>query len=326
MSTELQVIEIPEFLPVTKQSGIEKAEIYAATFAPFMIAVKELSTKAATINHENPSALDSKLASEIRKALVKNRTATAAKKDESKAALLAESNLIQNLHNVVINTSQLIEADLTQVEKYSELKEAARVKALHEDRVQQMQPYIENYIGFDFGKISEDQFNSIFEGAKLAAEKKEEDARLAEVARLEKEAADLAERERIRVENEKLKAEAEAKEKALAAERKAAADKLAAIEKENQAARDKAAAELKKQKEIADKSAAELKAKADAEKKAAADKLAAEKLAAKAPVKDKMRIAINGLNLVLPESEISADIMAKFNGFKNWALAQIELM
>jgi membrane protein involved in colicin uptake len=189
-----------------------------------------------------------------------------------------------------------------------------------------MQPYIENFTGFDFGKISEDQFNSIFEGAKLAADKKAEDERLAEVARLEKEAADLAERERVRVENEKLKAEAEAKEKALAAERKAAADKLAAIEKANKEARDKAAAELKKQQDIAAKAAAELKAKADAEKKAAVDKLAAEKLAAKAPVKDKIKIAINGLNLVLPESEISADIMAKFNGFKNWALSQIELM
>ena len=54
------------------------------------------------------------------------------------------------------------------------------------------------------------------------------------------------------------------------------------------------------------------------------EKLAAEKKAAKAPVKEKIQVAINGLSLVLPESEVTDNIMEKFNGFKQWALSQAE--
>ena len=320
MSTELQVIEIPEFEPVLKLSGIAKAEVYAATFAPFMIAVKELSTKAEGINHNEPSALDAKIAREVRLALVKNRTATASKKDEAKASLLAESNLIQNLHNVVINTSQLIEADLTAIEKHAEIKEAARVKALHEERKEIMLPYIESYTGVDFGKMEQAQFDNIFEGAKLAHEAKIEAERLAEEKRLADEAAARIEQERIRKENEALKLEAEKKEKELAKERA------------EQAAKDaKAAAELKAAKDAADKAAAELKAKQDAERaeqekqaKLAAEKLAAEKKAAKAPVKEKMKTAIDNLLLDLPKTSITDEILSKFNGFKKWANDLIE--
>jgi hypothetical protein len=78
------------------------------------------------------------------------------------------------------------------------------------------------------------------------------------------------------------------------------------------------------------KLAAELKAKQDAEKaeaarlaKIEADRIAAEKKAAKAPVKEKLNVAVSALNLELPESEITPDIMAKFNGFKQWALSKI---
>lgn len=323
---ELSVIEIPEFLPVTKQSGIEKAEHYAATFAPFMIAVKELSEKAAGINHKEPSVLDAKLAREVRLALVKNRTATATKKDESKAALLAESNLIQNLHNVVVNTSQLIEADLTSVEKYAENKEKERVEALRANRAEQLAEFVEDANIFPLGTMTEDAFTELLTGSRLAFEKRQEDARLAEERRVKEENDRLEEQKRIREENDRLKKEAEEKEKQLEAERKEQAAKLKAIEDANNAAREKAAAELRKQKEAADKLAAELKAKEDAEKKAAAEKLAAEKKAAKAPVKEKLQVAINGLVLVLPESEITADILAKFNGFKSWAVSQIETL
>lgn len=324
MSNEITVIEIPEFEPITRQSGLDKATQYAATFAPFMITIKELSAKAISLNHDNPTAVDAKIARDVRLALVKNRTATGNKKDESKAALLAESNLIQNLHNVVVNTSQLIEAELTSIEKHAEIKEAERVKALHLERSEIMQPYIENYIGVDFGKMDQQQFDNIFEGAKLAHEAKVEAARLAEEKRLADEAAAEIERARIRKENESLKAEAEAKEKALAAERAEHDKKLADIEAANKAARDKAAAELKAANDAAAKVQAELKAKKDAEDKAAAEKLAAEKKAAKAPVKEKMITAITGLELVLPNTSITPEILAKFSGFKKWALDLVD--
>jgi hypothetical protein len=317
---ELTVIEIPEFQPVIKLSGIEKANTYAAIFAPFMINVKELSEKVGGINKENPTEIDSKIARDVRLQLVKNRTATGKKKDEAKASLLSEGSLIQNLHNVVVATSELIEAELTQIEKFAEIKEAERVKALHAERLEIMQPYIENYIGVDFGKMEQSQFDNIFEGAKLAHEQKIEAARLAEEKRLAEEAAARIEQERIRRENEALKAEAEAKEKQLAAERAENSAKLAAIEAANNAAREKAAKELK----AANDAASELRAEQQRLAKIEADRIAAEKKAAKAPVKVKMKTAIDNLELTLPESQITEDIMTKFLGFKKWALSQIE--
>lgn len=332
---ELQTIEIPEFLPVTKQSGIEKAETYAATFAPFMITVKELSEKVVNLNKDNPTLVDAKLAREVRLALVKNRTATAKKKDESKAALLAEGNLIQNLHNVVINTSQLIEAELESVEKFAENKEKERIEALRNSRADQLSPFVTDASIFPLGEMSEDAFTELLTGSKLAHEAKIQAEKEAEEARIKEENARLEEQKRIREENERLKKEAEAKEKKLEKERAEQAAKLKAIADENKAAREKAAkehaereakaaAELKAQKDAADNLASQLKAKEDAEKKAAAEKLAAEKKAAKAPVKEKIQVAINGLSLVLPESEVTDNIMEKFNGFKQWALSQAE--
>jgi len=341
---ELSVIEIPEFLPVTKQSGIEKAEHYAATFAPFMITVKELSEKASGINHNEPSALDAKLAREVRLALVKNRTATATKKDESKAALLAESNLIQNLHNVVVNTSQLIEADLTAVEKYAENKEKERIEALRVNRAEQLSSFVEDANIFPLGTMTEDAFTELLTGSRLAFEKRQEDARLAEERRIKEENDRLEEQKRIREENDRLKKEAEEQQKELEAERKRQAEKLAAIEAENKKEREKAAAEqkkkdeaaateLRKQKEAADKLAAELKAKEAAEKKAAAEKLAAEKKSAKAPDKDKLKAVISlmptftAIDLKTNEAQIVADaIRDKFNGFKKWANELIETL
>lgn len=332
---ELQTIEIPEFLPVTKQSGIEKAETYAATFAPFMITVKELSEKVVNLNKDNPTLVDAKLAREVRLALVKNRTATAKKKDESKAALLAEGNLIQNLHNVVINTSQLIEAELESVEKFAENKEKERIEALRNSRADRLSPFVTDASIFPLGEMSEDAFTELLTGSKLAHEAKIQAEKEAEEARIKEENARLEEQKRIREENERLKKEAEAKEKKLEKERAEQAAKLKAIADENKAAREKAAkehaereakaaAELKAQKDAADNLASQLKAKEDAEKKAAAEKLAAEKKAAKAPVKEKIQVAINGLSLVLPESEVTDNIMEKFNGFKQWALSQAE--
>ena len=108
-----------------------------------------------------------------------------------------------------------------------------------------------------------------------------------------------------------------------AAEKAIRDKKLAEIEAANKAARDKAAAELKASQDAAAEAQAELKAKQDAEAKAVADKLAAEKAAAKLLVKQKMEASITGLSLVLPESEITQDIMSKFQGFKRWALQQV---
>lgn len=339
MANELQVLE---FEPVLKQSGLDKAEVYAATFAPFMITIKELNEKTTGINRENPSPVDSKLSREVRLALVKNRTATDKQKDTSKAALLAEGNLIQNLRNVIVNTSTLIESELEAIEKHAENIEKAHIAALQSERAELLSPYVEDAGIFPLGTMTDDQFQTMLSGYKLDFEQKKAAAEKAEADRGAAEAAAKLEQERIRVENERLKAEAAEKEKQLEAERKEAAriqkekdDAAAAKLKAEQEKADKERAEQqaiidaqKKEndriaKELAEKQAAE-KAEANRQAKIEADRIAAENKAAKAPVKVKLETAINALTLDLPESEITADIMAKFAGFKTWALQQIQ--
>lgn len=197
--------------------------------------------------------------------------------------------------------------------------------------------------------------------------KKEEEARLS----AEQKAKDDAEKARIEAENAKLKAEAEAKEKALAEERAKQEEERKKIEAEAQrkvmeaeakakaerdAAEKKAAEEkakqdaiIAKQKEEADKMAKELqaekdrqaaieKAKADAEAKTKADaekaekeRIAAEKKAAKAPIKEQLIIWMNSCELMptpsIKNEEAQAkvsEILLKYASFKKWANEQIE--
>lgn len=338
MSNELTVLE---FEPIVKQSGLEKAEQYAAVFAPFMITLKQLSDKASTINHTEPSVLDAKLAREVRLAMAKNRTASEKVKDTNKASLLAEGNLIQNLYNVIANSSKLSEADLDAVEKFAENKEKERKAQLSIERAAMFTDFGTDLTGYDLGNMADNVFADLLESQKLLHEKRIADAARLEAERIADEKAELERQAALKAENERLKKEADEAAAKLEAERKEAArlvkleqdkadvlakenaEKLAAIEADNKRVRDKAAAELKAANEAAAKVQVELQAKKAAEEKAIADKLAAEKKAAKAPVKEKLTIAINSLVLNIPDSEISAEITSKFNGFKSWALLQI---
>lgn len=334
MSNELM---IQEFEPVVKQSGLEKAETYAAVFAPFMITLKQLTDNAAGINRENPSPVDAKLARELRLAMVKNRTASEKEKDKGKAALLAEGNLIQNLYNIILNSSKISEADLDSVEKFAENKEKERKAALAAERAGKFAEYNTDLTGYDLGSMADNVFNDLLESQRLLHEKRIEDAAKAEADRIAAEKAELERQAALKAENERLKAEADK----LQAEKKEI-ERLANIEADKQAAllkaeKDKAAAEkaeadkkaaqqaaeLKAAQDAAAKAAKELQDKKDAEAKAESDRVAAEKKAAMAPVKEKLSVAVNSLSLVLPESEITADIMAKFNGFKAWAIQQV---
>jgi hypothetical protein len=139
----------------------------------------------------------------------------------------------------------------------------------------------------EFENMSDETFEMFFSGIEKAYNDKIEAEKKAEAKRIEKENAEIAERERIRKENEQLKAKAEAKEKQLIAERaKAEAARIAAA---------KAKAEK-------DKLKAELKAEADRKENERKAKEAAEKKAKNAPDKEKLlEIARNIDNIAIPE-------------------------
>jgi colicin import membrane protein len=338
-----------------KQFGLEesKAADIAAQFKPMLDKMVELETE-----YNEVIAMPIETAAPAAKALrlkyVKVRTGTDKIHKEQKAFYLAAGRFVDGWKNAQLFAAQGIEAKLEEIENHAANLEKQRIAALQAERELALQPYeVENVQQLSLGSMATQVWENFLSGTVANYNARKEAERVAEEQRL---AAIEAEKQRIeeqRIENERLKAEAEERERILAEERAAAekqrieaeeklaaeraeaarlakieadkqAAKIAEIEAENKRVREKAAAELKAQQEAAAKLAAELQAKKDAEAKAEADRIAAEKKAAKAPVKEKLRVAVNALQLELPESELSADITAKFNGFKQWALTQIE--
>lgn len=342
MTNELTIIVPEEMQEIATRSGLEKALTHARTYAPFMNKVIEIASKLQGLNPDNP--LDLKIARDCRLALVTNRTDTDKQKDTDKVTLLAEVNLIQSLRNVVINNSVLIEADFKAIEKVAENIEVARKVALKADRETQLAQFELDLTGYNLAEMSEQTFVDLLTSQRLLR-----DERIATAAAMEAEAiryaAELAkERERVRLENLRLQFDINAAKIEAAKLAKGNADKLAKIEAANKAARDKAAKEQAvKDKATADefakytanmnRIAKELQDKKDADTKLAeaiADNIIALQSAAikaaKAPVKEKLRVWVTGTNIdPAPDMIPAADeITAKFNGWKQWALNQIE--
>lgn len=357
-----------ELILVVEQSGLEKtkSQKLLEMFTPYFNRMSEIETKINGLNKTDPQKEDIKIAREIRLALKNNRVASEKVKDDSKAAILIEGRLIDNMNNIIKNTSKGLELQCEQIEKDAEIKEAARIEQIRLSRVELLSSYVEDANIFPLGTMSQDQFDTMLSGYKLAKEQKDAEQARLEAERLEREAAEKLRIEEQRLENERLRFEAAEKErvrtirnnelrpfiifirdynKMLSLEENEYQKELDEIkigaeqhykyeaEQQEKAAKERAEneAKLKAIADEAEKLQAELKRKQDAEKAEAdrkakefADKIAADKKAAKAPVKEKLKIAINGLSLTLPESELSGSITTKFVGFKSWALQQIE--
>jgi colicin import membrane protein len=336
MSTEIVTLD-------PKQFGIEesKAAEIAAQFKPMLDKMVELETEYNEVI-KLPIETAGPVAKQLRLKYVKVRTGTEKIHKDQKAFYLSAGRFVDGWKNAQFFASQGIEARLEDIENHAANLEKARIAESQAMREQIISQYNVDTTGLKLGEMSQSVFDSFLLGTKTAYENRIEAERIAEEQRLAAIEAEKARIEAQRIENERLKAEAAEREEAARKEREAAsaalaaeraeaarlakieADKLAAIEEANRKAREKAAAELKAEQDKAAKIAAELKARKDAEAKAEADRIAAEKKAAKAPVKEKLRVAVSSLTLHIPESEVSVDIMAKFNGFKQWALAQIE--
>lgn len=194
----------------------------------------------------------------------------------------------------------------------AERQRLAEIQKLHIERKESLLPvwqFVENK-DVNFGELTDAEFSSIKETAE--SKKVEFDA----------------EQIKIKAENERLAAEKKAIEEKVAKE-KAEAEKKAAKERAEQEAK------LKAEKEAKAKIEAELQAKKDAEAKAEKERLAEEKrkqdeaeALAKAPIKEQLNSWVKSFELptISIENEKSELIKAKFEAFKRWSLAEIELM
>lgn len=289
MKNEIETIEISEtqLIKITNESGLEetKRKSYAQEFTPFTKLIDEVGKKLDSLNPENPSDSDVKIARALRLSLVPNRTEAARKKDNLKASMIIENRLIDSLFGVISNSSKLIENRLEQIEKHAEIKEKIRKSELKEKREKILGLYEVETNFYDLENMPDEAFNSLFEGIKKAHEEKIEAARIEEENRLAKIKADEDERIRLNAENERLKKEAQEKERLAEIERKKQEAERQKQEKLLQAEREKAAkekqiADAKIEKERQEKIAAENQLKKEREEKARKEKEDQERLEA----------------------------------------------
>lgn len=352
MNTTTELISVDP-----RQFGLEesKAADIAAQFKPMLDKMVELEAEynqvIALPIEEKETAIKAK---NLRLKYVKVRTGTEKIHKDQKAFYLSAGRFVDGWKNTQLFASQGIEKKLEEIEKYADIKEKERIAALQSERELILAPYgVENLSSLALGTMTDEVFSNFLLGTKTAYETRKEAERIAEEQRLAAIEAEKKRQEEIRIENERLKKEAEQREAAIRAEREAT-EKAAALEAERQAAilkaeqekaakeraeieaklqaeRKAAAEKLAQEQETARKLAAELQAKKEAEEaerqrlaKIEADRIEAEKKAAKAPVKEKLKVAVSALSLQLPESEISQEIQSKLAEFKKWALQQID--
>jgi hypothetical protein len=350
MKNEIVKIESTQLEKVVTESGlaIQEGEDIKKSYLPFLSQLAEIQSQATKINFETPAEIDETIARELRLKTVKIRTGSKDLKDERKKQFLLKGNLEQAAYNLIEASCKLTEDVFVNVEKAREFAEKKRKEQLRIERSEKLIEFVpaESMYLYALAEMSEEQFNTTYDGLKMAHEKKLAEEKKQEEERLAAIESERVKNENIRLENERLKKEAEVKEKALFAEREKSRkeqeekDRLAGIERKKQAQiladqkakADKERAELlaknqanieKAEKERKEKEAllanieAEKQAKLkqiEAEKKA---KLQADKKAQLAPDKTKLLAFGQALNDV-PRPDIknieAAGIMANVNG------------
>jgi hypothetical protein len=203
-----------------------------------------------------------------------------------------------------------LEAERLEAEKQEQERaaEELRIEELHKSRKDIALPFFDFWSEFEktlhFGTVSESDFNAFID--RIKNEKVENDQKI-EAQRIEN--------ERLKAEQDKAKLEAEKQAEIQAKKDAEIQSKLEAERKENE----RIQAELDAKNEAGAKAEQQ---KLEAENKA---KLEAEKLA-KAPVKQQMKNWVDSFELPCPltDTDLSAEIITKFEAFKTWAKTQIE--
>lgn len=330
LKNEIVKIETTQLEEVVKNSGLalNEGEEIKTAYLPFLVRLSEIQDQATKINFNEPTELDEKISRELRLATVKVRTDAEKLKDEQKRVDLLRGKVKQDSYNLIASSCKLAEEVFFNVEKAREIAEKKRKEQLKIDRSEKLEPYCDAVSLYPLGEMSEEQFSELYAALrsshemKLEAERKAEEARLAEIE------AEKKRQEEIRLENERLKKEAIEKERLaeierqkqaaiLKAEQEKAAKERAELMAKAEAERkekERLEAEMKTKKEAEEKAQREASAKIEAEKKA---KALAEKNAKLAPDKDKLLAFGQSIN-DLPRPDIksieAAVVMSQING------------
>ena len=339
-----------ELVKVQVQSGIQHDAAVALQkeFANYYAEIVELRAKALAVT--NPEAeTDQKIAREVRLGLKRVRCDVESARKTLKADSLARGKAIDGFANVLKYLCEPIEEKLAAVEQYAELKEAARIARLAQERTQALTTAGADPLAiaaYNLGIMDEATFDAVLAGEKKKLADKIEAERKAQAERVAREQADRIAREKAEAEAKQARAQAEAERKAreaaeakakaqreaaeeVARREKAKADAALAKEREarQKAERDAAEAKQKEAERVAaEKAAAEAKAKAEAEAQAAA---------ARAPDREKIMAfadSVRGMADVFPTVATEAGkgvrvvIVAQIEKFALWIEKQAEAL
>jgi hypothetical protein len=272
MSTQLEIMGEQELVAVAEQNALTApaSEQLLNAFAP-------MAKQARSLVAQSHGVTDPKLARACRLKLRETRIEIENTRKRLKEDSLRTGKAIDGMANILKYVIEPVEEQLEAHEKAAERVEAARIESIRRDRHEQLAAVGVNGTFYNLGALPDDAFAQLLDASKAVHAAKIEAARKVEEERAAKEAAEAAERERIRLENERLKKEAAEREAALQAERaRVAAEQAAAAEKarkERELVEAKAKAERE---EIERKMQAERAARVKAEQEAAAAKKAQE--------------------------------------------------
>lgn len=251
--------EAQQIQVVVREQNIEPASAASLmeSFGPMYEEASSLVEIAKTINVTDPTQVtEIRDAREVRLALKKIRTKCENRRKELKEDALRYGRAVDGVANVIKLMTEPAERRLMDMEKIAERIEAERKAKIAEERSEELRRFQMDPSHFNLGEMSEEEWESIRDGAETAYNKRLEQERIRKEEAEAKAKADAEERERIRAENERLRAERAEQDKKLRAEREAREK----IEAEARAARAKAEAEEKAAK------AAEERRKAEEEK------------------------------------------------------------
>lgn len=205
-----------------------------------------------------------------RLALKKVRTGVENKRKELKSDIVKAGKAIDSVAKYVKDTIEPAEAYLETQEKFAEIKAAERASKKRADRIEQLSKLTDDISLYNFEAMTDDQFNKLLADlkaqqlAKLEADKKAEEDRLASIV------AERKRRAEIEAENARLKKEADERAAEIEAERKVAAKAQAKLQAEHDKKlayeRAQAQAELKRLADEAEKKLSAERAVANAER------------------------------------------------------------
>lgn len=269
-----------ELQVIVQQNALqpETAKSLQASFAPLFQQARDVIDKSrGIVVTDAKQKLEMKMAKACRLELKALRVTGEKTRKELKEESLRKGKAIDGFNAILVHLISTEENRLQAQEDFVERQEEQRRATLKADREKvllaiQVDPNL-----YQLADMTEETFQQLVEGTKLARAAEAERRRKEEAERIEREAKEAAERERIRLENERLKKEAEEKEAALKAEREAAAKAKAEADERTRQAMEAAKREQERIEAENQKKLAEFKRKAKEEADAAEAKAKAER-------------------------------------------------